>query len=239
MAQFVSCPRCGCRARVPDSLLGQRVKCPGCAQPFTATPGAPAAAPPKDESARNQREGGGEEDIEVVDDTEGGRDGGEDRRSRRPHDDDRGERRRARARRSRDEEEEEEDEEERPRKRRKRRREEGDGPWLIAIGVAGACLVVAFFASILFNGTRGLDPAKDGPIVKYIALGIGLVAALAMTGLGIDGVRKREVMSYYHFSVHKFTGTMAVVLSMFQVVVGGFLCGWVVYGLFFTFLRGR
>jgi hypothetical protein len=174
---------------------------------------------------------GSEEDLEIVEDTAEGSD--ESRRRRRRREDDRDDQRPTRARRSRD------DDEERPRKRKKRRQEQGDGPWPIAIGVAGACVVVGFFASILFNGTQGLDPAKDGPIVKYIALGIGMVAALAVMGLGIDGVRKREVMSYYGFSVYKFTGMTAVLLNMFQVTVGGFLGGWVVYGLFFTVLRGR
>jgi hypothetical protein len=237
MPQFVSCPKCGRRARVPDSLLGRRVKCPGCTEPFTATPSAPAAAPAKVDPAKNQREALGEEDLEIIEDTDEGGDDeddrDEDRRRRRRREDDQDDERPARARRSRD------DDEVRPRKRKKRRQEEGDGPWLIAIGVAGACVVVAFFVSILANGTQGLDPAKDGPIVKYIALGIGLVAALAMTGLGIDGVRKREVMTYYWSSAYKFTGPVAVVLNMIQVAAGGFLCGWVVYGLFFTILRGR
>jgi hypothetical protein len=220
MPQLVSCPKCGRRARVPDALLGRRVKCPGCAQPFTASPSAPDAAPAK----KNQREA-----VEDEEDIEGARDGEDDgdedrRRRRRP----------ARARRSRDD-----DDDERPQKSRKRRSGQGEGPWLMAIGVAGACIVVAFFASILFNGTMGLDPAKDGPIVKYIALGIGLIAALAVIGLGIDGVRKREVLTKYYFAEHKLTGTMAVVLNMIQVAIGGFLGGWVVYGLFFTVLRGR
>jgi hypothetical protein len=196
-----------------------------------------------EEPTKGKRQAGGEDDLEVVDDAEGGSSGRDDRdegrlsrRRRRRREDDEDDRRPTRGRLLREEDDEEV---ERPRKRKKRRRAQGDGPWLIAVGVAGACVVIAFFASILVNGTMGLDPAKDGPIVKYIALGIGLVAALAVMGLGIDGVRKREVLSYYGFAVHKFTGTVAVALNMFQVAVGGFLGGWVVYGLFFTVLRGR
>jgi hypothetical protein len=217
--------------------MGKQVKCPDCAEPFTATSSAPAPAAERKKLPKSKRGEDAGEDIEVVDDTEGERadtrDQEEDRSRRRRREDDEEDRRPTRGRRSRD------DDEERPRKRKRRREVRGDGPWLIAIGVAGACVVVAFFASILFNGTQGLDPAKDGPIVKYIALGIGLVGALAVMGLGIDGVRKREVMSYYGFSAYKFTGPVAVALSMFQVAVGGFLGGWVVYGLFFTVLRGR
>jgi hypothetical protein len=218
--------------------MGKQVKCPDCAKPFTATASAPAPAVGKTEPAQSKRRIDDEDELEIVEDTEeehaagGGRD--DDRRGRRRREDDEDDRRPTRGRRSR-----EDDEEERPRKRKKRREAQGDGPWLIAVGVAGACVAVAFFASILFNGTQGLDPARDGPIVKYIALGIGLIAALAMTGLGIDGVRKREVMSYYWSAAFKFTGPVAVALSMFQVAVGGFLGGWVVYGLFFTVLRGR
>jgi hypothetical protein len=85
----------------------------------------------------------------------------------------------------------------------------------------------------------GIEPAKDGPIVKYLALGLGLVGAVAMAGLGVDAVRKREMWTRYGFSQYTMTGTAAVVLGMFQTAVGGFLGGWVVYGLFFTVLRGR
>jgi predicted Zn finger-like uncharacterized protein len=229
MPEFVSCPHCGSRARVPDALLGRPVKCPGCAATFTATPNNP--------ESRGQDEG---EDIEIVSDTTGGyavaEDEDDERRSRRRRDDDKGDRRTRANRRSR----EEDDEEVRPRKRKKKRRqEEGDGPWLIAVGVAGACLVVAFLVSIVANGTTGLDPAKDGPVVKCIGLGIGLVVALAMTGLGVDAVRKREMWTRYGFSQYTLTGTAAVVLGMFQTAVGGCLCGWLVYGLFFTLIRGR
>ncbi len=43
----------------------------------------------------------------------------------------------------------------------------------------------------------------------------------------------------YGFSQYTMTGTAAVMLGMFQGAVGGCLCGWLVYGLFFTVLRGR
>ncbi len=227
MPEFVSCPKCGRRSRVPDALLGRQVKCPGCFEQFTATPNAPAAA---DDG----------EDIEIVVDTEGER-GGDDREESgriRLQEADDDEVRAARWRRARDDDDDEED---RPRKKRKKKRRvaEGDGPWLIAVGVAGGCLVVAFLMSIVANGTMGLDPAKDGPTVKYLGLGFGLVVALAMTGLGVDAVRKREMWTRYGFSEYTMTGTAAVVMGMFQTAVGGCLCGWLVYGLFFTMLRGR
>jgi hypothetical protein len=105
--------------------------------------------------------------------------------------------------------------------------------------VAGACVVVSFFFSVLVEGTAGLPPAKDGPIVKYIGLGLGLIGALALIGLGVKSVKDREVVSWYYHSMQRFTGTLAVMLGMFEAAVGGFLGGWVVYGLFFTVIRGR
>ena len=34
MPQIVTCPDCGRKLRVPDNLLGKKVKCPGCGQKF-------------------------------------------------------------------------------------------------------------------------------------------------------------------------------------------------------------
>jgi hypothetical protein len=230
MPQFVSCPNCGRRARVPDALLDRQVTCPGCAATFKATPNNPASGEQGDDG----------EDIEIVDDTSTGYSVADDddkgRRGRRRDDDDEDDRPARAVRRSR----EADDDEVRPRKRKKKRhRAPGEGPWLIAIGVAGVFLVIAFLVSIVANGTMGLEPAKDGPAVKCLGLGLGLVVALAMAGLGVDAVRKREMWTRYGFSQYTLTGTAAVVLGMFQTAVGGCLCGWLVYGLFFTVLRGR
>lgn len=46
MPTIVDCPICNRKLRVPDDLLGQRVKCPTCAQEFTAQVSAPAPLPP-------------------------------------------------------------------------------------------------------------------------------------------------------------------------------------------------
>jgi hypothetical protein len=50
MSIFVSCPDCGRKLRVPEELLGKKVKCPGCGSTFDAqAPPAetvPAAPPP-------------------------------------------------------------------------------------------------------------------------------------------------------------------------------------------------
>jgi hypothetical protein len=218
-------------------MLGHRVKCPGCAEPFTANPSAPPPATEKGERAKQKGGAIDGEDIEVVDD-DGGEDADDRRRSRRHREEEEDDRPARAGRRSRVEDDDEED---RPRKKKKkkRRRAEGDGPWLVAIGVTGVFLVIAFFISIVANGTMGMEPAKDGPLVKCLALGIGLVVALAMAGLGVNAVRKREIWTGNAFSGFMLTGTAAVVLGMFQAAVGGCLCGWLVYGLFFTVLRGR
>jgi hypothetical protein len=39
MPTLIACPRCQRKLRVPDDLVGKRVKCPGCEQPFTADAG--------------------------------------------------------------------------------------------------------------------------------------------------------------------------------------------------------
>lgn len=46
MPTIVDCQFCNRKLRVPDDLLGRRVKCPTCAQEFTAQASTPAPAPP-------------------------------------------------------------------------------------------------------------------------------------------------------------------------------------------------
>jgi predicted Zn finger-like uncharacterized protein len=58
MAELVTCANCGQRLRVPDELLGKKVKCPGCGTTFTAetspvtapAPPSPPAPPPPEEA---------------------------------------------------------------------------------------------------------------------------------------------------------------------------------------------
>jgi predicted Zn finger-like uncharacterized protein len=42
MAEIVNCPQCDRKLRVPDDLLGKKVKCPTCGQMFTAEAAEPA-----------------------------------------------------------------------------------------------------------------------------------------------------------------------------------------------------
>ena len=89
MSQRVSCPHCEKPLRVPETLLGRSVKCPGCGGSFTAeaaTAAEPVAPPP----ARREEEGFTErppprpaEDEDRYDDDRGGDDDDFDRRPRR------------------------------------------------------------------------------------------------------------------------------------------------------------
>jgi hypothetical protein len=44
MPEIVACPDCSRKLRVPDNLLGRKVKCPGCGVNFTASVAGPASA---------------------------------------------------------------------------------------------------------------------------------------------------------------------------------------------------
>jgi predicted Zn finger-like uncharacterized protein len=46
MPVSIKCPQCARGLRVPDELIGRKVKCPGCSTTFTAEAGAGAAPPP-------------------------------------------------------------------------------------------------------------------------------------------------------------------------------------------------
>src|SRR5437764_749206 len=46
MAEIVNCPQCDRKLRVPDELLGKKVKCPTCGETFTAEVAEPSPPPP-------------------------------------------------------------------------------------------------------------------------------------------------------------------------------------------------
>jgi predicted Zn finger-like uncharacterized protein len=77
MAEIVNCPQCERKLRVPEELLGKKVKCPTCQSTFTASAagsepaGVAAPPPPREEPAPRPRSP--EEDFQF-----------EDRPSRRP-----------------------------------------------------------------------------------------------------------------------------------------------------------
>jgi hypothetical protein len=49
MPEVVNCPKCERKLRIPEELLGKKVKCPTCSETFTATAAAGGAAPPPPE----------------------------------------------------------------------------------------------------------------------------------------------------------------------------------------------
>jgi len=52
MPAIVSCPNCNRKLRVPDELLGRRIKCPGCASTFAAAGDqSPSRKPPSEEDS--------------------------------------------------------------------------------------------------------------------------------------------------------------------------------------------
>ena len=67
MPEVVNCPQCERKLRVPEDLLGKKVKCPTCGNTFTAE--VPSAAPPprgeEDEHAppRQQYDDAGDEEY--------------------------------------------------------------------------------------------------------------------------------------------------------------------------------
>src|SRR5690349_12863822 len=54
MPEIVSCPKCQRKSRVPDALVGKKVKCPSCGETFTADLAPP---PPPPEEKREEDEG--------------------------------------------------------------------------------------------------------------------------------------------------------------------------------------
>jgi predicted Zn finger-like uncharacterized protein len=131
MPEVVSCPDCQSKLRVPDNLLGKKVKCPKCSNAFTARLDQPdveeqprqpavkarkAAPPPRDEeeeeAPRSRKPARREEEFE--DEPASRR-----RRSAPPRDEEEDEAPRSRRRR-------EEDEDEEPRGRRRRDEEDED-----------------------------------------------------------------------------------------------------------------
>ncbi len=108
MPEIVICPKCRRQARVPDSLMGHKVKCPGCDETFTAE--VPASQPPSAPKEAEPRKSARTDDDAVSDRTRSGRKRDEEKDA----EDDR-------PRRSRSQQDEEEDE-----SRRKRSRHDDD-----------------------------------------------------------------------------------------------------------------
>ncbi len=204
MSQIVTCPDCGRKLKVPDDLLGKKVKCPGCGQKFvgatddaddeSATPRSTGVAPRPDGGPRSRR-------VAEEEDLDGGP------RSRRrvaeEEDDDRPKsRRRA---------DEDEDDEDYPVRKRDR---DGDRPaptkveivtgwervrfglnlviiglWLlvanIVIGVLGYLILAVFVGASIGSMAGGMP--TGGPMTNQQASQLGGQAAGTMTAALVGG----------------------------------------------------
>jgi hypothetical protein len=186
MPQIISCPDCGRKLRVPDHLLGKKVKCPGCGVKFTAAveeeleeldeveePAPPPPRRPRDEGIQKKPS------------------------KSRPRDDEEEEEEDRPAKRKRREEKDNGDEDAEPQKRKPKKREIYKGWERVRLGVnlvaiaawIFVCGYIALFVAmiVLGNLTRGA-PAAQG-FVAYLLLiwtGLVLLASLGaqLTGLG-------------------------------------------------------
>jgi predicted Zn finger-like uncharacterized protein len=179
---LVHCPECSRKLRIPDDLLGKKVKCPDCQGTFTAeAEDAPAEKPAVDEgveekpSSRRKRSAPPAEEEERP----------KRRRGRDDEDDDEEDRpsRRRPRRFEDDEDDDEEDEDDRPSKRRRRRFDDDEddddddyrrsrvrrdlephrGTLILVLGILSTCL-----------GAFGM--CCFGVLLGPVALGLGIPA---------------------------------------------------------------
>ncbi len=203
MPEIVNCPHCEKKSRVPDELIGRKVKCPSCGEPFTAEAAvAPKAAPPKpkEETPPPRPSRRAADDDDKMTERPG------QRRPARDADEDYEETpRRGRARRGRDDEDDDEEDDRRPRRSRARDEEEeddrprprraGGGNWpkvlrgltfvLIALGVeiGGMVLLALLFAVVV--GTAGLMVMNAGQAPRPGQLPPGMPGAAVAAGGGV------------------------------------------------------
>ncbi|HXG12973.1 MAG TPA: zinc-ribbon domain-containing protein [Gemmataceae bacterium] len=164
MPTIVDCPSCERKLRVPDDMLGKKVKCPKCGTTFTARGddgGRPVADgdEPPGRSAVQERSSQAEERYE------------EDRPPRRPRD---------------EYEDEEEDDYRQPMRRRRRSRGEPHrGTLILILGIGSiACLVLGLIATLL------VGPFS---IILFLpGLGVG-IPSWAMGGRDLSKINARRM----------------------------------------------
>jgi predicted Zn finger-like uncharacterized protein len=158
MPEVVNCPQCERKLRVPEELLGKKVKCPTCGNTFTAEAGPAGAAPPPlppAEEERPSRRPPSDEDVQE-----------DDRPSRRsPRRDDRY------------------DDEPRPRRRSSGSYAPHRGTLILVFGILGlvACPIFGPIAWIMGNGdikeirAGNMDP--EGESTTNIGRILGMIAS--------------------------------------------------------------
>jgi hypothetical protein len=204
MPEIVSCPNCQRRSRLPDALIGKKVKCPQCKEIFTALVAGPPTA--KTEAVKSKKDDA-DPGYEVVDEDEGD---GKPSRRRRSDDDDDDERvaDRPRSRRRSDDDDDEDDERVTRRRRRFSRDDDDDDDddddydrprsrpkvranWprvlsgltlIMWATILSVCLAIMMFLGVMICGGMGAAAAaRGGPAAGAGAVG-GLVI-LAVVGV--------------------------------------------------------
>ena len=168
MAEYVSCPSCKTRLKVPDEMVGQNrtVKCPKCAHAISLAGVGAAAAPPDEEDELETVEGEDEAPAKLR----------KSAKRRRDEDEDDQDRPRGRKKRSRDDEEDE-DYDDRPARRKPRKAKGKSGGNLgLIIGLAAGvgvlllagCGIGAYF--LFFNANPAVTDENFAKVQTDMAL---------------------------------------------------------------------
>jgi predicted Zn finger-like uncharacterized protein len=196
MPQVTECPECQRKLRVPDELLGKKVKCPSCGTTFAAAaseqalPTAPLQEEDTSPPARRKSAPPPEEQYEMEEAPQ------RRRRAPEPEEDDLDE--------EPDDEEEEEEYEERPRRRRRRHLQPHRGTTILVLGILSFfCLTPIFGPMAWVMGSKDLkemrarrmDRSGEGVtnagricgIISTILFLIACVFYAGIFGLGIMG----------------------------------------------------
>ncbi|MFL5338965.1 MAG: hypothetical protein ACJ8F7_02265 [Gemmataceae bacterium] len=230
----VNCPACARPLRVPDNLIGQRVKCPGCLDQFIAAPSLPAAAAPTEEFRAAERP------------TRPRLDDDEDRRELegyRPADEAAPPARPARMPRFSDYEEDDDDFDDLPRRRRRRgpNREwamskvSGPANGLLAVGTIGIVISVFSFGAGILNvagpggGGGGRGGAGGAPGGAAFLAGnaagnfVGSVVHLGVSILVITGAQKMKNLEGYGLA--KAAAIIAIIPCISPCCILGIIFG--------------
>ncbi len=166
MPEVVICSKCGRKSRLPDHLIGKRVRCPGCAEIFTAAVNVPAPVKKPEPVAKDE------------DDEAGGYDVVEDRpKKRRPVDDDDDDDDRSRRSRRRLDDDDDDDDDDRPRRRAPKRKKKrsprsgagsGNLSTLLFVGIGAAALCVLLGLVSIFVPALAMVP-------YYVGVGVTIV----------------------------------------------------------------
>jgi hypothetical protein len=194
MPEVVNCPHCGKKLRVPDTLLGKRVKCVSCGEAFVAETGAaeePDDAPPRSKAGTRRRD----EDEEQVQERPG--------RGRARDEEEEAE---ERPRRRRPLDEDDEEEEERPR-RRKRRQNAATGAFvkapaiaLLVVGILGVLVGLLYVVQAIIGrplvGPGGPVNPDAAAIQQSFAWVFAILSLIWGAVVTLGGVKMLQLQSW-------------------------------------------